>query len=142
MKIKQYGVLICAHNEAGMIGSLVRSVMELGASESEARRLGDALVKQGEDSEAAMAKSGGEREAVLASQLSQASGKVRELEKQVEDARGAAVKAAKSSAAVDMAVARAEAAESEAGRLREDATTANGGPASAAARCRPCAPAC
>ena len=33
MKIKQYGVLICAHNEAGTIGSLVRSVMELGASE-------------------------------------------------------------------------------------------------------------
>lgn len=33
MKIKQYGVLICAYNEAGTIGSLVRSVIELGASE-------------------------------------------------------------------------------------------------------------
>ena len=33
MKIKRYGVLICAYNEADTIGSLVRSVIELGASE-------------------------------------------------------------------------------------------------------------
>ena len=33
MKINRYGVLICAYNEADTIGSLVRSVLALGASE-------------------------------------------------------------------------------------------------------------
>ncbi|MAS98415.1 MAG: hypothetical protein CMF29_05770 [Kiritimatiellaceae bacterium] len=33
MKIKRYGVLICAHNEADHIASIVRSVITVGASE-------------------------------------------------------------------------------------------------------------
>ena len=62
---------------------------------------------------------GGWREAVLSAQVSESSGKVLELEKQVAEGRAALVKQATSAGATDAAAARAEAAESEAGRLRE-----------------------
>ena len=86
-----------AEEEAGRVRE------ELKACQADNAALEEALRKQGEDSEAALVKSGGEREAVMASQVSSSLAKVRALEKQVEEGRVAAAKQAKVSAAVQVA---------------------------------------
>ena len=63
---------------------VVRLREEAATRDDEIRRLEEALKKQAADTEALMKTSGSDREAELVSQLSEASNKVGELEKQVE----------------------------------------------------------
>ena len=94
---------------------------EVSRKDVEIAQLERSMAKQGEEMKALVSASGSERESMLVSELSEARTKMHELEKQVEQARGAAVKQAKSAAVADVASARAEVAEGEASRLREEA---------------------
>ena len=63
---------------------------EVALREAEMRRMEETVRKQAADTEALMKATGSEREALMSSQLSEASSKVLELEKEVEEARALA----------------------------------------------------
>ena len=90
---------------------------------AEIRRLNRVLSTHAEDADGLMASVASDHEAVLASQMSESSAKVLDLEKQLDESRALASKHAASAGSSEVSAARAEAAEAEAARLREEGAT-------------------
>ena len=88
--------------------------------EAEIGRLKQALGKQAEDMEALVNSSGGEREALVAQQLTEANSKVLELQGQLESSQEALRSAKEQCGVAERAAVRGEGAEKEIAALKQD----------------------